>query len=221
MREIPAAEPSAVAEAAAVAARGALRAIALGGSIGVEVPPAVVAPAPGPAGGGLEVALGWQVALDGGADGGAHALVERTSWRRGAWTAGVVIALGPPRPRDGLAADLELARTGAAVAAGWRRGGFTLGATAGAVLYRRTTIATDTGLAATPGATTVAFGAGPELRWHWRARRVPVGIAVGAGLDLVVGAPALAISRAGTIESLGAIRLLQPRFDLSIIAGLP
>ena len=37
VREIPAADPSAVAEAAAVAARGALRAIGDGGTIGVEV----------------------------------------------------------------------------------------------------------------------------------------------------------------------------------------
>src|SRR5215468_4237697 len=53
VREIPPAAPSAVAEAAAVAARGALRAIGEGGRIGVEVPdrevppPAVLAaPAP-------------------------------------------------------------------------------------------------------------------------------------------------------------------------------
>ncbi|MCE9576952.1 MAG: hypothetical protein K8W52_27645 [Deltaproteobacteria bacterium] len=222
VRVIPPAEPSTVAEAAAVAARGALRAIALGGSIGVEVPPPppVVVPAMRPQG-SLEVALGWQLALDGGADGGAHALAERTMWHRGAWAGGLAIAFGPPRPRHDVNADLELSRTGAALVAEWRAGGFAIGLSAGAILYRRTTIATDTGLAATPGATTVAFGGGPALRWHWRPRHLPLGIEAGAGLDVVLGAPTLAISRAGTVQSLGAIRVAQPWFGLSVIAGLP
>jgi hypothetical protein len=216
VREIPAAEPSAVAEAAALAARGALRAIALGGAIGVEVP----ARAPPD---GLEVAVGWQVALDGGADAGAHAMAVRTALRRGRWAGGLALTFGPPLARRDPAhgVDLELTRTSAALTGAWSAGGFALGVTAGAILYRRTTISAATGLAATPGATTVAFGGGPELRWHWRPRRIALGIEAAAGLEVVIGAPELAIARAGTIESLGHLGILQPRFSLSIIAGLP
>src|SRR5215510_11568807 len=83
VREIPAADPSAVAEAAAVAARGAIRALGEGGTIGVEVAPA--APPAASQRLGLELAIGWQVAIDAGADAGAHAIAQRTSVSSGAW----------------------------------------------------------------------------------------------------------------------------------------
>jgi hypothetical protein len=62
VREIPAADASAVAEAAAVSARGALRAIGQGGTIGVEVVPRREAPVRSPRRYGLELAVSWQVA---------------------------------------------------------------------------------------------------------------------------------------------------------------
>src|SRR5262249_36817555 len=93
IREIPAADPSAGAEAAAGRARGARGGTGGGGTTGVgvaarELPPRVVlAPAlavdrpaaPAPRSLGLALAVGWQVALDGGAEVGAHAIAQRTT----------------------------------------------------------------------------------------------------------------------------------------------
>src|SRR4051812_15579101 len=87
VREIPQSSESATAEAAAITVRTAVRAIALGGTIGIEVAP-VAPPAPEPvpppvvrveASTTIAASLGWQLAFDGGADRGAHALVQRTT----------------------------------------------------------------------------------------------------------------------------------------------
>jgi hypothetical protein len=232
VREIPPADPSAVAEAAAVAARGAVRAIEDGGTIGVEVAPTRSAPVRStPI--GLELAVGWQLALDAGADSGAHALVQRTSVTRGPWAAALALTLGPAL-RHTVAPDValdvapgmavELSRSGATLGVERRAGGFALGAAAGAVVYRRATVATAAGLAATPAATTAAFVAGPELRWRWRPRGSPggyLGLEAVIGVDVVVGAPDLAISRDGAVASLGRLRTVQPRCAASIVVGLP
>jgi hypothetical protein len=241
VREIPAADASAVAEAAAVAARGALRAIGDGGTIGVEV---AVRPEraervervePGEQVGavatalrrvGLELAVGWQVALDAGADAGAQAIAQRTSVTRGAWAASVALTLGPalrraidPAIAPGLA--IELSRSTATLGVERRVGGFALGASAGLLVAHRTTVATSGELAPTPAATTTALVAGPELRWRWRPGAGHVGIEVLAGLDVVVGAPELAIARGTEVDVVGRLRAVQPRFALSIFAGLP
>jgi len=47
------------------------------------------------------------------------------------------------------------------------------------------------------------------------------GIEALAGLDVVIGAPELAIARGTEIATVGELRALQPRFALSIFAGLP
>jgi hypothetical protein len=237
VREIPPAAPSAVAEAAAVAARGALRAIGEGGRIGVEVPdrevppPAVLAtPAPPravppPGGLGITLALGWQIALDGGADAGAHAIAQRTTVGSGPW--GVLLALswGPALahagPRSGEpTVSVDLSRSSAAVGVERRFGEVALVATAGAILYRRTTTNTPADLSATPAATTAAFVAGPELRWRWRPGGAAIGVAATAGLDVVVGAPDLAVARGTEVISIGAVRTLQPRFMAAVFADL-
>jgi len=170
---------------------------------------------------GLELAIGWQLVLDAGADAGAHAIAQRTSLTRGAWAVGIALALGPSL-RDAPAPEVavELSRSQAALGVARRFGGLALGASAGAVFYRRTTLATPSGLAPTPASTTTAFVAGPELRWRWRPGGGYVGIEAAAGLDIVVGAPELAIVRGTTVDSLDQIRTLQPRFGLNIIAGL-
>jgi hypothetical protein len=89
------------------------------------------------------------------------------------------------------------------------------------VIVHRTTVATSGELAPTPAATTTAFVAGPAARWRWRPGRGHVGIEVLAGLDVVVGAPELAIARGAEVEVVGALRTVQPRFALSLFAGLP
>jgi hypothetical protein len=245
VREIPPADPSAVAEAAAVAARGALRAIGDGGTIGIELArpePAAPAAPPTPAEPAarteLELALGWQVALDAGADAGAHALAQRTSAVRGGWAGSLVLSLGPAlRHRSGSPAGaaaspgtapgtapaiaIDLSRTTAALAIERRIAGFAIAATAGAALYHRTTVATPGDLIATPAVFTAALVAGPELRWQWRPRGGPVAIAAAVGADVVVGAPELAVARSGAVDSLGRLRTVQPRFTLSLVAELP
>lgn len=225
VREIPPADASAVAEAAAVAARGALRAIGEGGTIGVEVAAPRREPVAAAPRFGLELAIGWQVALDGGADAGAHAIAQRTNVTRGAWAASLALTLGPALrraidavPSDGLA--IELSRSTVTVGVERRVAGFALAASAGVLVAHRTTVSAGE-LVATPASTTTAFVAGPELRWRWRPGGGHVGIEALAGLDVVVGAPALAIARGAEIDEVGQLRTLQPRFALSIFAGLP
>ncbi len=224
VRELPAADPSAQAEAAAVATRGALRAIAMGGTIGVSVAPSeppLAPPAPPPqdaaTGLSVEATLGWQVALDGGANRGAQALAPRTTLVRGAWATSLALTLGLPLARTGTT-EVELARSGAALGIERRFGALSLGASAGAVLYRRATVSTPTDLVATRATTTVAFTVGPEVRWRWQPGRLAVGLEVCAGLDIVIGAPELAVARGTQVESLGRLWIAQPRVMLGLFA---
>jgi hypothetical protein len=235
VREIPAADPSAVAEAAAVAARGALRAIGDGGTIGVEVAPVrLAAPVMAPPPIGLELAIGWQIALDAGADAGAHAVAQRTSVTRGPWAAVLALTLGPalrhavgpevaPEVAPGGAPDvvIDLSRSSATLGLERRIAGFAIGVSAGAVVYHRTTVEAAPGLAPTPAATTAGFVAGPELRWQWRPRGWYVGLAVMVGVDVVLGAPELAVARGGAAVPLGHLRAIQPRGSAGIVVGLP
>lgn len=229
VREIPAAAASTVAEAAAVAARGALRAIADGGTIGIEVaaPRPVPSPPPAPAPDhrlGIAVAVGWQVALDGGADAGAHAVAERTTAGAGPWAAVLALSWGPAlrRGASGAAPGLvvDLSRSSAALGVERRFGELGLGVAAGVVLYHRATVATPAELAATPATTTAALVAGPELAWRWRPGGGAVGAEVTAALDVVVGAPDPAVARGMDVASLGSVHALQPRFMASIFAEL-
>jgi hypothetical protein len=214
VRSIPADDPSAVAEAAAVAARGALRAIAMGGTIGVELPPAPPRLA-------LEAEVGWQVALDGGADAGAHALAQRTAIARGPWAYALELSLGPPLGRTGDV-KVELSRSGAALAIERRvGGGVAIGAFAGAVVYHRATISSPTGLTGTPSTFTPAFAIGPELRWRWRPGHAPIAVEATAAVEVVAGAPELDVMDASGVRAIGTLRALQPRFGLSLVAGLP
>jgi hypothetical protein len=187
------------------------------------VAPAVVAvAAPEPQRTGFELMVGWQVVLDAGADAGAQAVAQRTSVTRGAWAGSLALSLGPAL-RHTAASDVavELSRSGATLGIERRAGGFAFGVAAGALAYHRTTISTQAGFAPTPATITPAFVAGPEVRWQWRSRDLHLGIDAAAGLDVVLGAPELAVVRAGDVEALGQIRGLQPRFGLSIVAGLP
>jgi len=226
LRDIPAADPSAVAEAAAVAVRGAIRAIGDGGTIGVEVAPQAAADRGSARRFGLELAIGWQVALDAGADRGAQAIAQRTAVAWGSWAAALALTVGPSLGRAASTSGtpgigVELSRSTAMLGVERRLAGFALGASAGAILYHRTTVETSGGLAPTPAATTTALVLGPELRWRWRPRGGYLGLDAALGLDAVLGAPELAVARGAAVESLGRLRVLQPRFTLSIVAGLP
>lgn len=234
VREIPAASESTMAEAAAIAVRGAVRSIALGGTIGVEVParaaaavPAgvtVEAPAVPPRAApadvlALSASLGWQGALDGGADHGAQALVQRTTLARGAWAASVTLELGVPLAwRASPDVALDVARSGGIAAIERRFGSIAIGLGAGALIYRRTTTTAPSGLSATPGASTVAGVGTAEVAWHVRlARRL--GLVATAGIDAVAHAPEAVVSREGVAAVVDTIHAVQPRASLALEVG--
>jgi hypothetical protein len=225
VREIPPAAESTMAEAAAIAIRGAVRSIALGGTIGVEVPvaaPAVVVHEPPAVRGpslGIAASLGWQAALDGGADDGAQALVQRTSLVRGAWGASLTLALGVPLAwRAASDVVLDVARSGGTLGIERRFGGFAVGIGAGALIYHRSTSVAPSGLDATPSASTIAAVATAEVAWHARLGG-RIGIVAAIGIDVVAHAPEAAVSRDGMTEVVDTIRAVQPRASLALEVG--
>jgi hypothetical protein len=228
VREIPPAAESEMAEAAAIAVRSAVRAIALGGTIGVEIKPAPVetpvvpisipaAPAPTTA---IDASLGWQVVLDGGAEHGAYALVQRTTIARDAWGASLTLTLGVPL--EWHAADdvaLDVSRSGAIVGGERRVGsGFALGIGAGVLVYHRSTSTVPSGLAPTPSHSTVSFAGALEVAWRARIA-ANVAIVACAGVDVVIGAPEAAIARNEILEVVDTIRAVQPRASLALEVG--
>jgi hypothetical protein len=82
-------------------------------------------------------------------------------------------------------------------------------------------VATSGDLAPTPAATTVVAIGGAELRWRWRTLGGSVGIDATIGVDVVPGAPELAVARGAEVDTLSRVRMVQPRFSLSFVAGLP
>jgi hypothetical protein len=134
----------------------------------------------------------------------------------------LALTLGPALHHDaGPAAAVELSRSTAAFALERRVAGFALAASAGVALYHRATVATSADLAPTPAATTAALIAGAELRWRWRPLGGSVGVDAAIGVEVVPGAPELAVARGGAVDPVGRLRRVQPRFSLSIVAGLP
>jgi hypothetical protein len=233
VREIPAAGDSSMAEAAAIAVRSAVRSIALGGTIGIEIKPqperapepepTVEAPVAVPAARApstnIEASLGWQVALDGGAAPGAPALVQRTTIARNTWAGSLSLSLGVPlewRAANDVA--LDVSRSGAILGGEHRFGSLSLGVGAGALLYHRSTSTAPSGLVPTPSNSTLAFAGAVEGAW-----RVKLGGRIGLvallGLDVVAGAPAAAVSRSGTVEVVDTIGPLQPRASLALEVG--
>lgn len=224
VREIDAGDPSANAEAAAQAARTALRAISLGGTIGVEmpapdpVPDPVPVPVPDPSfrwhGGG-----GWQVALDRGADAGAHAAWQRLGVTRGPWAFALELSLGPPLRKDAGEVTVELSRGTALAVVELRRGSFRVGLGAGPVLYHRATVDVGPGLEATDSAAQIGFAVAPAVRWVVQPRGAAWGLELSVGVDAVIGAPELAVEQGGMVETLTEIGTLQPRIGLGIVVG--
>jgi hypothetical protein len=229
VREIPQAAESAMAEAAAIAVRGAVRSISLGGTIGIEVKPAAIeapvevraqpieVPTSSDPPTKIEASLGWQVVIDGGAQRGAHALMQRTTLARGAWAGSLSITLGVPLQwRASTDITLDVTRSGALVGAERRLGGgFAVGLGAGALVYQRSTSTAPAGFAPTPSNATVTFATAGELAWRARLG-ARVAIVACAGVDVVVGAPEAAIARDGTVEVVDAINPVQPRASLAL-----
>jgi hypothetical protein len=221
VRTLDAGDASASAEAAAQAARSALRALELGGTIGVELPPEVVIreakvelpPPPPPPRTPLRWhgALGWQAALDGGADPGAHAAWQRIGAARDRWGIALGLSLGPPLRRVDDELTVELARGSICLAAEHRRGAWRFGLGAGAVLYHRATVEVPDGLEPTASTSTVSGLVAPELRWSQRWVEVVL------GLDVVISPPELAVQQDSSIRIINQIGIFQPRLGIGLI----
>jgi hypothetical protein len=167
----------------------------------------------------IAASLGWQAALDGGAENGAQALVQRTSLVRGAWGASLTLALGVPLAwRAASDVELDVARSGGTLGIERRFGGLAVGIGAGALIYHRSTSMAPSGLDATPSASTVAAVATAEVAWHARlAGRI--GLVAALGIDVVAHAPEAVVSRDGMTEVVDTIRAVQPRASLALEVG--
>ena len=242
---------SAMLEATAVIVRGALRALAAGGRIGIaaeaavrqledrEPPPAAVAPpppTPRPAVApparrtqlGWRTAVGWQVAADGASPVGQHGLAARVALERGRAILEFAAWAGIPSRLDDGQTTVELTRHAGGLAAGWvvARGAhlrLVLGAWLGAAAYFRSTAVNVSGLAATPARVTAAFVVGPEARLQW-SRRVgkgAIGLELVAGGDAVAGVPELVYQQGTTAVPRSRLWPVQPRGGLNLIVGTP
>jgi hypothetical protein len=158
---------------------------------------------------------GWQAALDGGADLGAHAIWQRLGATRGGWGGSIALTLGPPLRRDGEV-DVELSRSSVVAAAEMRRGAWRFALGAGVVVYHRATVEVPGGLEATDSQVQAAFDIAPEVRWAVGGRW---GIEIGVGVDVVLGAPEMVIDRGGMLETVAKIATFQPRIGLGVVVG--
>ncbi len=235
-----AAAESARAEAAALVARGALRALARGGRIGVgsppgarepEVPPDAPTPAPpepGPDGpdievhGGrpaLRVTVGWQLAFDGETPRGQHGLDVRLGLGRGAWHIALGALAGLPVELDDDAVAIEVARHGLLVAGGVERRGRRLrlgaGAALGVIAFFRSSAALSPEVSATPSQTTPVFFVSPEATASLR---------LGGGLwlqltgaaDVLLPRPDFGYQIAGSFASRHRFWPVEPRVGLAL-----
>ena len=241
-RRVTAEEPgargrSAMLEAAAVVVRGALRALAAGGEIGVVVvaapersePPARPTPAPvAPAPKVLALApppvearpfaleVSGQIVADGAV---LHAgLGARLDRRIGRLTVGLCGATGPPAGRDDGRTVVELSRHHAALAVTYAltEGDvrLELGLAGGVVAYQRsTTVARN--LQATPGRTTVGGLVAPEARLKIRLSG-PFALVASAAADVVGGAPELVYETGTGVEVRDRLWVVQPRVGLAL-----
>jgi hypothetical protein len=241
---------SAMLEAAAVIVRGALRALAAGGRIGIATeaavrqledrepapvaglpvagPPPPPAPAPRRAALGWRAAVGWQVAGDGASPYAQQGIAARLALERGRLLLELAAWAGLPSRLDDGQTTVELTRHAGGLAAGWAvvRGEhlrLVLGAWLGAAAYFRSTAVTAAGVAATPSRASAAFVAGPEarLQWSWRVGQGAVGLELFAGCDAVAGVPDLVYQQAAATVPRTRLWPVQPRGGLSLVVGTP
>ena len=235
-----AAAESARAEAAALVARGALRALARGGRIGVgsppgtrepEVPPDAPEPPPpdpipdGPdieVHGGrpaLRVTVGWQTAFDAETPTGQHGLDVRLGLGRGAWHVALGALAGLPARLEDDAVAIEVARHGLLVAGGFERRGrrlrLGLGAALGVIAFFRSSAALSAEVSATPSQTTPVFFVRPEATASLR---------LGGGLwlqltgaaDVLLPRPDFGYQIAGSFASRHRFWPVEPRVGLAL-----
>jgi hypothetical protein len=148
------------------------------------------------------LALGYELAADGFAPAGVHALRARASAELGGWEAGLVASAGLPAEREAVPAGMRLQRVrlGALLAARLpvaARWSLALGAQAGTLLQRRATIGAEAGVTARASRWNADLVLGPEASLHMRSE--PWGLVLGAALD-VLPSPTHFALRAGDAE---------------------
>lgn len=226
---------SAAAEAAALIVRAALRALAVGGKLGVEVPREVALPVddpelPAPAihvrhtdSSAWHAAFGWRVTLDGGSAAGQHAASVRLGARRGRMSVGVGFAIGLPASLEDELTSVRLSRHGAIAGlslrlADGRVWSLDAGLGAGVVAYDRETTARAAGVAATPAALIVGAAGAAELA---AALRLGGGLSlrVAIGAELVSPRPELGYERGAGFETRDQLWPVAPWAGISLGLG--
>lgn len=228
---------SAIAEASALVIRGALADLAIGGHLGIVVPPAEPAPAPDPAPmppspvststARLRATIAAAIAIDG-TPGRAHlGPAVRIAVEIDLVELGIEGRFAPAESLD--APGLSISVTRYALRGGiafqlfespeWRA---TLGVGLGLVAHERSTEARDSALEATSPSTVATFAASGEAHLQWTP------FAGGAvGLDLALGADVLAIAPRWTIERAGGAEVVhapwpvQPTIALGLTIRAP
>jgi hypothetical protein len=159
-------------------------------------------------------ALGYELAADGFAPAGVHALRARAGAELDGWEAGLVASAGLPVERETAPAGMRLQRVRLGALLGARlpvaaRWSLALGAQVGTLLQRRTTIGAVAGATARASRWNADLVLGPEVSLHMRSQ--PWGLVLGAALD-VLPSPTHFALRAGD-EQLDALQpaRVQPR----------
>jgi len=235
---------SAAIEQAALVVRSTLRALAAGGSIGVEPPPPLATPAPPPGPStpapppplpapepvdsmlGWTAELGWAASFDGGASAGQHALEARLGltvpWLRLSACGRVGFASELPDPW----ATVELSRHGVGFAADLALEpveglDLLLGVELGAAAYRRSAASAAPGVSLRAARTLWSFALAPEVRLGWRPAALRgVGFVISAAMDWIPVAPRLGYDEGGAFVVAHELSPIQARigFGLSFSA---
>lgn len=229
--------PTAAAEGAALVVRSALRALAAGGRIGVETTSLIEAPPPpddpdiaapaAPEQSGRTrwwAGVGWHAVADGESPFGQQGLAVQAGAARGAWRASIAAGASLPAILEDDLTIVDLARHSAGVALGYDvvRGDrlhLELGVDAGVIGHFRSTVAVSPDVHATPSTVTAAAYAGPHihLRWQITPRRAGAWLQVGAGADVVFGAPELGYELDGVFVPRNELWPVQPRFHVVFV----
>jgi hypothetical protein len=236
LRTIVGDDDSANAEAAALAGRSALRAIAEGGVIGVVTPVAAASEPPPRQVGDSESPfvrqpvppreskwratgrLGWRLVGDGGAAAGAHELVGHVGVGGRQLTVELGLAVGPPQAADIADAeqvDVRLGRAAATLGVGWRSGRWGASLAAGSLVYQRSTAATGEDLTATAPKLIPTFLLAGEVRVRF-ALTPPASLELTAGLGAAFGAPELTVTRGDETRVIQTLWTIQPHIGLGL-----
>ncbi|KFE69220.1 hypothetical protein [Hyalangium minutum] len=235
---------SALAEAAALAVRSAVKALEAGHEVGVivepppeppsapppEAPPPVSPPPSPPAPsspvreGSWVLDLGWQAAVDGSSPRGQQGprlgiAREGSTWRaRAQLLASLQAQLSDAYTRVSLSRHSVIVGAGVCSKPTER---LRLGADLGVGLsgFRRSTVALASEVSAVPPRLTLAPFVSPELSARWRAGAVALEASI--SVDVLAGVPTLGYQRGEEFIPRNTLWWAQPRLGLAILVGSP